>query len=563
MVRVGPYRFKFADTAEELDQVHRLNFRTFVREIPQHADPGADGRLVDKFHHKNRYLICLKDGRLVGMLAANGEPPFSIADRLPDPSILNRKGVRPIEIRLLAVDPEERDSSLLIQLVLNLFHYARGRDSTHFVISAVVEQQAMYEHLGFVPLGPPVGTGRATFLPMWASLGQVQDSMGHSMYLLEKRALRARYADATGANVFTAALGRPARGEAAPVCLLPGPVAIADEVHAAFREPLVYHRADEFIPLYERVRSRLSALVGGKPAALFVGSGTLANDAIAATLTADAKRREGVVLVNGEFGDRIRKQARRWGLAPAVLHWEWGQAWDLKAVDAALGRLPAGGWVWGVHHETSTGVLNDLPGLVRISKKRGVRVCADCVSSIGTVPVDLSEVYLASGASGKAVGSYAGVAVVFANPTDLVRLDPDTTPAYLDVTATLGTPGPRFTFPSPLIRAFDAALDAFTTPELRAARFRQVADTGGYLRSRLTAAGLDPLAPAAVANPSIVTFTTPGGQSTADFVQKCKDWGFQVAGQSGYLADRGLVQIAVMGAVTKAQIKPLLDKLAE
>src|SRR5262245_8566718 len=455
MVRVGPYLFKFAETAEELDQVHRLNFRTFVREIPQHADPGSDGRLIDKFHHKNRYLICVKDGRVVGMLAAHGEPPFSVADRMPDPSVLTQKGVRPVEIRLLAVDPEERDTAVLVELVLNLFHYARGWDSTHFVISAVVEQRALYEHLGFVPLGPPVGTGRATFLPMWASLGQVQDSMGHTMYLLEKRALRERYPGsppAPGANVFTTALARPARDDAATVCLLPGPVALADEVHAAFREPLVYHRADEFIPLFERVRARLSALVGGKPGALFVGSGTLANDAVAATRAADPKKPAGLVLANGEFGDRVTKQARRWGLDAEVLTWDWGRPWDLKAVDAALGRLPAGGWVWGVHHETSTGVLNDLPGLVRLAKKHGVRVCADCVSSIGTVDVDLSEVYLASAASGKAIGSYAGVAVVFANPADLTHLDSEATPSYLDVAATLGTTGPRFTFPSPLIR---------------------------------------------------------------------------------------------------------------
>jgi aspartate aminotransferase-like enzyme len=161
------------------------------------------------------------------------------------------------------------------------------------------------------------------------------------------------------------------------------------------------------------------------------------------------------------------------------------------------------------------------------------------------------------------MGSYAGVAVVFANPTELTAIDADAVPSYLDVAATIATHGPRFTFPSPLIRALDVALDAFDSPEKRAARFRHVADIGGYLRSRLTAAGLEPLAPASVANPSIVTFAPPAGRTTAQFVQQCKDWGFQVAGQSGYLADRGLVQIAVMGAVTKAQIKPLLDKLTE
>lgn len=561
MVRVGPYSFKLADTAEEIEQVHRLNFRTFVQEIPQHTDPGTDGRLVDKFHDKNRYFIGVKDGRVVGMLAAHSEPPFSVADRMPDPSVLTRKGVRPVEIRLLAVDPAERDGNLLIQLVLNLFHYARGWGATHFVISAVVEQQEMYEHLGFTPLGPPVGTGRATFLPMWASLGQVQDSMGRAMQLLEQRALRERYPNSSDrANVFAAALNRSTGGEA-PVCLLPGPVAIAEDVHAAFHEPLLYHRADEFIPLFERVRSRLSALVGGKPSALFVGSGTLANDAVAATLSADPQRANGLVLVNGEFGSRILRQARRWGLNPQVLTWAWGRAWDLDAVESSLAQLPRGGWVWGVHHETSTGVLNDLPGLTRLAKRFGHRVCADCVSSIGTVDVNLSDVYLASGASGKAIGSYAGIAVVFADPNDLTHLDAERIPSYLDVPASLATTGPRFTVPSPLIRALDAALNVFETPEKRAGRLQRVSDVGGYLRNRLTSIGLVPLAPPGIANPSLVTFAPPVGQSAADFVAACNAWGYQVAGQSGYLADRGLVQIAVMGDVTKDQITPLLEKL--
>jgi aspartate aminotransferase-like enzyme len=553
--------FKLADTADELDQVHRLNFRTFVQEIPQHAGAGADGRLVDKFHHKNRYFICVKDGRVAGMLAAHHEPPFSVADRLPDPTILTKKGVRPVEIRLLAVDPDERDSALMLGLVINLFHYARDSGFTHFVISAVVEQQTLYEHLGFVALGRPAGSGRASFLPMWASLGMIQDKMGQSMRLWEKRAKRERSPELGGMDLLTAALARSAPLATAPVCLLPGPVAIADDVHDAFREPLVYHRADEFVPLFERVRSRLSALVGGKPAALFIGSGTLAND-VAATLAADPFREAGLVLVNGEFGGRILKQARRWGLDPQVLSWDWGASWDLPAVNAALAKLPKNGWVWGVHHETSTGVLNDLPGLTRLAKTHGIRVCADCVSSIGTTDVDLSGVYLGSGSSGKAIGSYAGVAVVFANPDDLTHLESDAIPSYLDVAATLATHGPRFTVPSPLIRALDVALTAFSTPEKRNTRLQRVADVGGYLRSRLSALGLTPLAPQAYANPSIVTFAPPAGQTAADFVATCRKWGFQVAGQSGYLADRGLVQIAVMGDVTKAQIKPLLDKLA-
>lgn len=89
MLRVGRYVFKRAEASHEFEAIHRLNYRTFVEEIPQHPDPGT-GRLVDKFHDKNVYFVALRDGRLVGMISAHGQPPFSVAPRLSDPSVLDR-----------------------------------------------------------------------------------------------------------------------------------------------------------------------------------------------------------------------------------------------------------------------------------------------------------------------------------------------------------------------------------------------------------------------------------------------------------------------------------------
>src|SRR5436305_1796484 len=116
MLHVGQYVFKQADTPDEFAQIHSLNYRTFVGEIPQHPDPGT-GRLIDKFHGKNTYQIVLRAGRVVGMLSTHGQPPFSVAERLPDPSILTRPGTRPLEVRLLAIDPGERNSTLFLGLI--------------------------------------------------------------------------------------------------------------------------------------------------------------------------------------------------------------------------------------------------------------------------------------------------------------------------------------------------------------------------------------------------------------------------------------------------------------
>ena len=346
-----------------------------------------------------------------------------------------------------------------------------------------------------------------------------------------------------------------------PICLLPGPVALAESVKAAFAEPIVYHRGEEFLPLFQRVRSNLSAIVGGKPSAVLVGSGTLANDAVGATLAAE-KDSEGLVLVSGEFGERLLKQARRWNLNLRVLQWDWGQPWNLGEVETALKQMGPNRWVWGVHHETSTGVINDLPRLVTLASSLGHRVCVDCVSSIGTVDVDLSGVYLASGTSGKAIGSYAGLAFIFGQPTEIAQFQAKPVPDYLDVAAALSATGPRFTVPSPLVRSLDVALEPMATSQRRQARFARIAKLGKHLRTCLRNIGCEPLSRDDIANPSIVTFAPPPGRSAAEFVTHCRNLGYLIAGQSGYLAERNLVQIAVMGDVGREHIDGLFTALA-
>ncbi len=76
-------QFKVASEDWEFEQIHQLNYRTFVEEIPQHQ-PSSTPRLVDKFHDENTYLICLSNNRIVGMIAARGRRPFSLDQKLPN-----------------------------------------------------------------------------------------------------------------------------------------------------------------------------------------------------------------------------------------------------------------------------------------------------------------------------------------------------------------------------------------------------------------------------------------------------------------------------------------------
>ena len=81
-----PFVFKVAAEDWEFEQIHRLNYQTFVEEMPQH-EPSSAQRLVDKFHAENTYLICLEGKKLVGMMAVRGRRPFSPAPRRPCPTV--------------------------------------------------------------------------------------------------------------------------------------------------------------------------------------------------------------------------------------------------------------------------------------------------------------------------------------------------------------------------------------------------------------------------------------------------------------------------------------------
>ena len=287
------------------------------------------------------------------------------------------------------------------------------------------------------------------------------------------------------------------------------------------------------------------------------------NEAVAAQLAAErGASGNGVILANGEFGERLARQALRCGLHPRVLSWEWGKPWDLVEIAAPLATEPPGSWIWGVHLETSTGVLNDLPGLVRCARANGLRVCMDCISSLGAVPLDLSGVYLATGVTGKALASYAGMAMVFADAAALYPTDPERLPSTFDIAAALATRGPRHTFPSAFLLAAQAALAEYASADRACARYEQLASLAGYIRGRLRELGLPPLAEEACAGPGIVTFTPPGAESTEAFVARCSEWGYAIGGQSGYLAERNRVQIATMGVATQEDVEPFFERLA-
>jgi len=158
------YTFKVASSDDEYRQIHKLNYETFVEEIPQH-DKNDTGLLVDKFDNENTYFICLKEKEVVGMVAIRSRRPFSLDLKLNNIDSYFSDGSHICEIRLLAVKPKDRIGRVFTGLLQNF-----GENSARFdyaIISARNSQMKLYSRLGFRSFGPPVGSESAPFQPMF------------------------------------------------------------------------------------------------------------------------------------------------------------------------------------------------------------------------------------------------------------------------------------------------------------------------------------------------------------------------------------------------------------
>ncbi len=516
------FTFKIASQPEEFEQIHQLNYQTFVEEIPQHPT-NTEKRRIDKFHAENQYCICLVGQQLVGMLAVRGQRPFSLDEKVPNLDSWLPANQQLCEIRLLSILPAYRKSNLFTGLLLFAAQQCIRAGYTMAVISGTLRQTRLYQHIGFVPFSEPVGTKDALYQPMYLTLAAVQP-------LLTKL-----HGDATRTISF-----------------LPGPVEISPAVMQALAAPAISHRSAAYQHLLADTQARLQVLTGARGVQILVGSGTLANDVVAAQLHRLSQK--GLLLCNGEFGERLVEHARRMGL-DYVLHAQpWGQPFDLAAIEQQLENKAEIGWLWCVHCETSTGMLNDLAALQALCKRHDLKLALDCISSLGVAEVDLSDVFLASGVSNKGMAAIAGLSLVFYNAR--VTSDPQL-PRYLDLGYYQTKDSVPFTQPSNLLAALHQALQELNLPQ----RLIDIARQRAWLLAALASIGLHNFVAEAHAASAIITLRLPENLSARQLGRAMEQQGLLLSYNSEYLLARNLLQICLMGHLTDESCQRLAQSM--
>ena len=159
------YEFKIADSESERAQINRLLYQTFVLEIARYDDPG-NGVLIDRFDKSNVYFIATHHGRVCGTMAIHDGPEFSVASAIENGSIFSRLRRPLLEARILAVESRCRLGIVFAGLACSVYRYAVTNRYASILISGLERRQAMYERMGFRPLGPAVLRGEDCFVPM-------------------------------------------------------------------------------------------------------------------------------------------------------------------------------------------------------------------------------------------------------------------------------------------------------------------------------------------------------------------------------------------------------------
>ena len=345
----------------------------------------------------------------------------------------------------------------------------------------------------------------------------------------------------------------------------PGPCNPYPEATAGLGRPLLGHLDPEFIAILDETCERLRAVWGTANPLTLPVSGTGSAGMEAAFVNTVGPGDVVVIGVNGLFGERMCDVADRCGAEVVRVDAPWGQPLDPGSLAAAH---PAPKMIAVVHAETSTGVRNDVDQVA--ATKGDALLLADCVTSLGGIPVDIDGwgVDVAYSGTQKCLGVAPGLAPFTMNSRAQQRRIPRPQSWYLDL-GMIGdyTSGParkyHHTAPVAMIMSLHAALGALLDEGLEAAWARHAA-CGAALQDGLEKMGLQLWAPEGHRLPELTTVRIPEGIDDAGVrTTLLRRYGIEIGGGVGPWLGK-IWRIGCMGHTARPRnVTLLLAALAE
>jgi len=352
--------------------------------------------------------------------------------------------------------------------------------------------------------------------------------------------------------------------------LNPGPVTLTERVRRSLLQPDLCHREREFFDLQDEARARLLATYALEPAnwtaVLITASGTAAVESMLAALIPQAGRL--LIIENGVYGERITRICAQYGIAHERVICSWMQAPNLDAISARLDGAAADApftHLAVVHHETTTGRLNDLQSLGELCRTRAMSLLVDGVSSFGAEALDFSDPSLAAVAAtaNKCLHAVPGASFVIVRRSALANAVSRT--YYLDLARLARLQDQRDTPFTPAVHAYYALVEAlreFAEQGGRLARYQRYATLAEQVRAGLTRLGIEAAVPPPESSVVLRAYRLPAGLTYTTLHDALKAEGFVIYAGQGDLSQT-LFRISTMGDLISVDIERLLKCFAK
>lgn len=342
-----------------------------------------------------------------------------------------------------------------------------------------------------------------------------------------------------------------------------GPVQAFDETLQIGAEQVPYFRTPEFSQLMlecERDLKRLAHAPADARAVFMTGSGTASMEA--AVMNALTERDRVLVVNGGSFGERFVQLCRLHRIEHVELKLEAGCALGAQDLERHVGKgLTA---LLINMHETSTGVLYDMPMVAEFCRHEGLFLIVDCISAFLADPFDMQALgadIMITG-SQKALACPPGVSMLVLSSRAIERImSQECGCMYLDLKSALRnaergqTP---FTPAVGTLRQIHRRLQAVCAAggaESEIARVRRLAE---YFRSRLDKLPFTLFAQ--TPSNAVTALESCTGEAGVVFNRLKDEYGIWVCPNGGPLRDK-VFRVGHIGALCEADYDKLFEAL--
>jgi 2-aminoethylphosphonate-pyruvate transaminase len=273
-----------------------------------------------------------------------------------------------------------------------------------------------------------------------------------------------------------------------------------------------------------------------------------------------------LVVANGVYGERIARMLDAHKKPRRLAHHAWTAAVNVAAVARQLEADPAITHLAVVHHETTTGRLNDLDALGALCRERRITLLLDAVSSFGaeSIHADAWNLGALAGTANKCLHGVAGLSFVLARDDLWSGPTYRAGALYLDLRGYYITQHKDgfspFTLPVQIAFALHEALAEHAEEGGSEARRQRYTARAARIAGTLGAAGVETLLPARDYSSVLWSWQLPAGQSYAGLHDALKADGFVIyAGQDDLGAQ--IFRIAHMGDIRPDDLDRLCGAL--